>query len=61
MGDTHNPLYTDTRYNDKIRYDNNMTDTKPSLQRQLVTKYARIVYLTLKETYVLDIASVRWF
>ena len=28
-----NPLYTDTRYNDKIRYSDNMTITKPSLRR----------------------------
>ena len=28
---TDNPLYTDTRYNDKIRYNDNLTVTKPSL------------------------------
>ena len=28
-----NPLYTDTRYNDKIHYSDNLTDTKPSLKR----------------------------
>ena len=45
---TNNPLYTDTRYNDKIRYDDNLTVTKPSLKRsQLVTNYARILYLIL--------------
>ena len=27
---TVNPFYTDIRYNDKIRYNNNMTVTKPS-------------------------------
>ena len=30
---TDNPLYTDTRYNDKIRYNNNLTVTKLSLKR----------------------------
>ena len=30
---TDNPLYTDTRYNDKIRYNDNLTVTKPSLKR----------------------------
>ena len=29
---TVNPLYTDTRYNDRIRYDDNLTVTKPSLK-----------------------------
>ena len=28
-----NPLYTDTRYNDKIRYNDNLNATKPSLKR----------------------------
>ena len=28
-----NPLYIDTRYNDKIRYNDNLTVTKPSLKR----------------------------
>ena len=27
------PLYTNTRYNDKIRYNDNLTVTKPSLKR----------------------------
>ena len=31
--DTDNPLYTDTRYNDKIRYNDKLTITKPSLKR----------------------------
>ena len=30
---TVSPLYTDTRYNDKIRYNNNLNATKPSLKR----------------------------
>ena len=29
---TVNPLYTDTRYNDKIRYNGNLTGTNPSLK-----------------------------
>ena len=31
--DTDNPLYTDTRYNDKIRYNDILTVTQPSLKR----------------------------
>ena len=30
---TDKPLCTDTRYNDKIRYKDNLTVTKPSLKR----------------------------
>ena len=30
---TDNPLYTDTRYNDKIHYNDNLTVTKPLLMR----------------------------
>ena len=30
---TDNPLYTDTRYNDNIHYNDNLTVTKPSLKR----------------------------
>ena len=30
---TVNPLFTDTRYNDKIRYNENFTDTNTSLKR----------------------------
>ena len=30
---TDNPLYTDTRYNDKIHYNDNLTVTKPLLKR----------------------------
>ena len=32
-GGTDNSLYTDTRYNDTIYYNNNLTVTKPSLKR----------------------------
>ena len=45
---TDNTLFTDTLYNDEIRYNDNLTVTKPSLKRkQIVTNYARIVYLIL--------------
>ena len=30
---TDNPLYTDTRYNDKVLENDNLTVTKPSLKR----------------------------
>ena len=30
---TGNPLYTDTRYNDEIPYNDNLTVTKPLLKR----------------------------
>ena len=30
---TDNPFYIDTRYNDKIRYNDDLTVTKPSLKR----------------------------
>ena len=43
-----NLLYTDTRYNNKICYNDNLTVKKPSLKRyQLVTNYAKILYLIL--------------
>ena len=46
---TDNPFYTDTRYNNKNRYNDNLTITKPSLKRwQFVTNCARILYLILK-------------
>ena len=46
--DTDNPFYTDIRYNDKIRYNDNLVVLKPSLKRyQLVTNFARILYLIL--------------
>ena len=47
---TDNPLNTDTQYNDKIHYNDNLTVTKPLLKRkQLVTNYVRILYLILKK------------
>ena len=54
-----NPLYTDTRCNDKNRYNDTLTVTKPSLKRQqIVTNYARISYLYFIETYILDIFRI---
>ena len=51
-----NPLNTDTRYNDKIRYSAALTDKKPSLKgRHLIGNYARILYFIFQKTYVLDI------
>ena len=39
---TVNPFYTDTRYNDKIRYNDNLNVTKPSLKRwRLMRNYAK--------------------
>ena len=46
---TVNSLYTDRRYNDKIRYNDTLNDTK------LIRHYARILYFTLQETYLLHI------
>ena len=53
---TVNLLYTETRYEDKIHYNDNLTDTKPSLERwQIIRFYVRIMYLIIQETYNLDI------
>ena len=44
---TNDPLYTDARYNDIIRYDI-LNVTKPSPKRKwLVTNYTRLLYLLL--------------
>ena len=41
---TVNPFYNDTRYNNKIRYNDNLNVTKPSLKKwQLMRNYARIL------------------
>ena len=46
---TDNPLYTDTRFNDKIRQNDNLNVTKPSQKRKrLVSNYTRILYLLLQ-------------
>ena len=66
---TDDPLYTDTRYNNKIRYNDNLTAVKkPLLKRQhLVTNYARILYLILSRNicfgYLLELpqSSLRQF
>ena len=53
---TVNPLYTDIRYKDKIRYYDNLNGLELSLRRwQLIRYYARPLYLILQETYVLAI------
>ena len=56
--DTDNPFYTDIRYNDRIRYDDNLTVTKPLKSCQLVTNYTRILCLIIKRNicfgYVLE-------
>ena len=47
-----NPLYTDTRYNDKIRYtgNENLNVTKHSLRRwQLLRNYAHTLHIILKQ------------
>ena len=42
---TVNPLYTDTRYNDKICYNDNLTVTKPLLKMcQLMRNYPRVLH-----------------
>ena len=46
---TVSPLYTDTRLNDKIRHNDNLNVTKPSLKRwRLMRNYARILHLNFK-------------
>ena len=54
---TDNTLYTNTRYNNKIRHDYNLTITKSSLKRlQLIKNYPRIMNLnSLKKHMFLDI------
>ena len=45
-----NPLYTDTRYNDKIRYNDNLTVTKPLLRWLQSLKLCKnFVFYTLKK------------
>ena len=60
-----NPLYTETRYNDKIRYNDNFDVTKHSLKRcQLRRNYARILHENFKQHMFwifVRIASVRRF
>ena len=48
--DTVNPLYTDTRYNDKIRYNDNLSVTKPLLKkRRLMRNYAKKIARNFKQ------------
>ena len=49
---TVNHLYTDTRYNNKICYNDNLNGMKPSLK---IRNYTREFYLILQDIYVLDI------
>ena len=50
-----NPLYTDTRYNDKILYNDNLNVTKPSLKRwRLMRNNAKTLHKIFKQ-HVLDI------
>ena len=53
------PLYTDTQYDVKIPYNDNLIVAKLSLKRYLlVTNYARILHSILKETcfeYLLEL------
>ena len=63
--DTDNPFYPDTRYNDKVRYDDNLTVPKPSIKKwQLMRNHARILHLNFKLHMFwifVRIASVRRF
>ena len=53
---TVNPLYTDTRYNDKIRYNDNLNVTKIFAQEVTVNeKLCKNIALEFQATYVLDI------
>ena len=51
---TVNPLYTDTRYNDKIRYNHNLNATKPSLGPIANDKLCKNIALKVQATYSLD-------
>ena len=47
---TVNPLYTDTRYNDKIRYNDNLNVMKHSLRRwRLMKNYAKTLHKIFKQ------------
>ena len=42
---THNPLHTDTRYNDKIHYNDSLTVSKPSLKKKRIShKLCKNIY-----------------
>ena len=47
---TVNPLYTDTRHNDKVRYNDNLNVTKPLLKRwRLMRNYAKTLHNIFKQ------------
>ena len=49
---TDNPHYTDTLYNDTIRYNANLTGMETLLKKwQLIGNYARLLELILPETF----------
>ena len=50
---TNNPLYTHTRYNDKVRYNDNCCCTE-NLMRRLICKKCLVLFLFSHKTYVLD-------
>ena len=53
-------MMIDTRYNGKIRYNDNFTGTKPALKSGQVNRnYSVTLYLILHETDVLDISKNR--
>ena len=57
---TVHPVYTDSQHNDEIRYNDNLTSTKPSIIRwHLIRNSTRAVYLILQETYVLYMCKHR--
>ena len=64
---TDNPLYTDTRYNNNISYNDNLIVTKSSLAKEVTIRHKsckNIVYNTLKKRMfwiIARIASVRRF
>ena len=45
---TVNPLYNDTRYKDKICYDDNLTGTKPSLKRGQLLDIMSVHYIMIQ-------------
>ena len=52
---TVNPLYNDTRYNDKIRYNDNLNVMKPSLEVTVNEKLCKNITLKFQATNVLNI------
>ena len=54
---TVNPLYNDTRYNDKVCYNDNLNVTKPLLKLMVTVneKLCKNIALKLQATYILNI------